>query len=321
MTRCTRKLSPFIASYCFALHRIAPRCSTMEEAISQEESNEEYWSALLNKYHLGITAQEFLKNLQITVAHQGRISQTQQRSTDWFDQRQHRLTASNFGAALGHSPYERPMQVIKKMLWPQRQARTFVAQQWGIDHEDQAVGIYRTFMQKQVHADFHVAHQGLYVSQKYFFLGGSPDGVVIDPSLPVGQQRGLLEIKCPFKKTFYPEIPLFYYDQIMGVMGLMDLRFADFVVWTPEETQIRRFAFDPVYFAQMIQQLETLYFTEYMPRYLMKQAHLLKEGELDAVLQIAACPTLDSAASVADAMDTSEDSATSATTASVGRST
>jgi len=257
-----------------------------------EHEHEAYWASLVAKYQLGDVAQAHLQSLRVSLVNQDRISETQQRSVHWFHQRQHRITASNFGAALGHSPYERPLGVVKKMLWPQaNQSGTFQAQQWGIDHEDQAVALYVKYMQKQVHPNFAVAHQGLYVSQKYCFLGGSPDGVVMDPSLPPEQQRGLLEIKCPFKKTLYPEIPVMYYDQIMGIMGLMQLTYADFVVWTPTTMQIRRFEFNAAYFARMLEQLEHLYFTEYMPRYLMKQAHLLAEGELDPVLHVSAWPT------------------------------
>jgi hypothetical protein len=99
--------------------------------------------------------------------------------------------------------------------------------------------------------------------------------------------RFLLEIKCPFSRKLYPHIPHYYYDQIQGIMGILQLQYCDFVVWTPEKTQIRRYEFNSSYWKQVLfPRLFQFYMDEYLPRLIMKEDGTLKKGELEPTFHI-----------------------------------
>lgn len=68
--------------------------------------------------------------------------------------------------------------------------------QWGIDHEKDALKDYLT-LQNAV-SDVTVEASGLTIYPTHAFLGATSDGWVNDKSMPVENQRGLLEIKCPY---------------------------------------------------------------------------------------------------------------------------
>jgi hypothetical protein len=73
-----------------------------------------------------------------------------------------------------------------------------------------------------------------------------------------------------------------YYDQIQGSMGFLGIPWWDFVVWTPQQTQIRRVEFDKEYFDQeLFPRIETFYMTEYLPRAVLKRQGLLQPGKID----------------------------------------
>ena len=47
-------------------------------------------------------------------------------------------------------------------------------------------------------SDVTVSPHGLTLLPEYPYIGASSDGTVIDKSMPVGSQEGVLEIKCPY---------------------------------------------------------------------------------------------------------------------------
>ena len=68
--------------------------------------------------------------------------------------------------------------------------------QWGIDHEERARQDYIKLMREV--SDVTVSPHGLTLLPEYPYIGASSDGTVIDKSMPVGSQEGVLEIKCPY---------------------------------------------------------------------------------------------------------------------------
>ena len=222
---------------------------------------------------------EFLKSVAISVADQKTIMQTPQRSDQWHTYRAKRITASNFGAIVGVNPFASPKSALKNMLWPRR--FTCAATEWGTKYEDTAARIFQTEMvQKRPELGIaSVQFPGLIVSPEKPYFGCSPDGIVVMKS---GRRKGL-EIKCPFAKKLYPVIPAYYYAQIQGTCGLLNLESYFFQVWTPQETVIEEYAFDRDYYFQfLIPRMEKFYFEEYMPLAILKHKGLLPEGSVVA---------------------------------------
>ena len=156
----------------------------------------------------------------------------QQRTDAWFKARRGKLTASNFGAALGVSPYMSKKKLFQVMYESSGgkckpfDTVTNVACEWGTNNEPNALMEYMAMTGNQVEQDFFAIHPTL------TWLGGSPDGLVGDD--------GMIEIKCPYKKELYPTIPHHYYPQVNGLLEITGRDWCDFVVWTPEEIQITR---------------------------------------------------------------------------------
>ena len=111
---------------------------------------------------------------------------------------------------------------------------------------------------------------GLVLHPMYRFLGASPDGEVIDPS--VADMHGLLEIKCPasaFNNDLTPAEacgdPSFFcilrdntvtlkrshasYTQIQGQLAVTGLQWCDFFVWTGPQRMCERIEFDKDFWA------------------------------------------------------------------------
>jgi len=243
---------------------------------------------LVDKYNLDDDEKKVVESLVIDESQREQISQYEQRSEEWQAARVKLLTASLFGAARGHCEYTSRLQLLRNMLW--RDFKGNIATEWGTKHEAEAVDLYIRFQRKNLGLrddQFTVTHTGLQVSLEHPWIGVSVDGQVFDDSQPDGRKHGLLEIKCPFGKKLYPFIPSQYYDQIQGMMGFLNLPWTDFVVWTPTQTQIRRFNFDKIYFEQeLFPRLEQFYFTEFLPRLVKKDKGLIVAPYIDPIIEI-----------------------------------
>lgn len=228
---------------------------------------------------------EFITNLQVSNADILRIMNYEQRTDEWLESRKGRITASNYGSATYHNKYCSPHGLIKQMLW-----KTFkgnFATEYGTKNEPVASDVYEKFMRKHLdeggkkHVNFKVDYPGLIVNFKNPWIACSPDGLPLE-----GLIRFLLEIKCPIGKKFYPHIPHYYFDQIQGIMGLLNLPYCDFVVWTPDKTQIRRYKFDNLYWETcLFPKLKSFYMDEYLPRHILKMKNLLPENCIDVPIE------------------------------------
>ena len=126
-----------------------------------------------------------------------------------------------------------------------------------------------------------------------FWLAASPDGMVYDRNFD--NAPGLIEIKCPYTKrnaklhelfedkNFYLEKdelgnPVLkrghhfgYFTQIQMAMGLSQVKYCDFIVFTFKCIVIIRTNFDEEYFEKLITTLNTFYKTYYLPKILETQ--------------------------------------------------
>lgn len=239
-----------------------------------------------------ITPDDVLRKLQVTQEQADAIGHIPQGSQAWLDARKNRITASNFGAAVGMNKYKSPKGLLKDLLW-----NTFkgnAATRWGSEHEDIARDAYVARVRADIAAgeseytSIRVEETGLHVNPDRAWMGSSPDGVVHVTRRDGSAHKFLLEIKCPFRKQFYdPPVPTYYNCQIQGVMANMDLPYCDFVVWTPSGMQVTRVDFDACFWeTTLLPGLHRFYHTMYLPMAVAKHNGDLEPGETAIVLKL-----------------------------------
>ena len=254
-----------------------------------------------------VTEEEFLKDLQLTEEECKQVVSADQRTDLWYKSRKHRITASNYGAAVGLHKYCNRTELVRRMLW----SHIFQGNEntaWGTEKEPVACEEYEQYMRTvKGRPKLYVEETGLHIKPANPWIGVSPDGLVHDVDDDGSDMLWLLEIKCPWslknrKKgegDFYPvvdlpygdkegapngrtgPIPPYYYCQIQGVMGILNLPYADFAVWTPEELQVTRFQFDKRFFDEYLYpNLKDFYFHHYVPAALDYLNHRLQPGNV-----------------------------------------
>jgi len=228
------------------------------------------------------------QSIQITPQQANEISQCEQKSEKWLEYRALRLTASNFGTAAGHNPYCSPEKLLKQRIWNIREPSN-AAMEYGTKLEDPTRDLYIAFRKKQnpqKKNTFKVDNQNLVVLPHEPYLGYSPDGIVHD--VENGKEvTFLLEIKVPFRKGFYGLIPLYYYDQIQGIMGIANYPYCDFVVSTPKYTRIQRFEYNEKYWKQILKpRLENWFMKRFLPRLAWKELKKIDYGEINPSIKI-----------------------------------
>lgn len=142
---------------------------------------------------------------------------------EWHAERANRLTASQFGAALGLNPFCSPQK-----LWRIKVGLEVVETnhhiQRGIDNEQQALFDY------SLETGYWVDEVGMVVHPAHNWLACTPDGLVGD--------SGLVEAKCPATLKLYP--PEYHLAQIQGQLEITDRDWCDYCQWTPYGTALIR---------------------------------------------------------------------------------
>ena len=216
--------------------------------------------------------EKLFQSLYLGPEDRARMANLEQGSEEWLEARRNRLTGSNFGAAVGHNKFKSPLQLAHEMLYENFEGNE--ATRWGNAHEQVACHEY-ILAKKQLlctggnedDVDFSVSHSGLNPHESKHWLAVSPDGHVRENGV-----TAILEIKCPFKRKLYPEIPPYYMDQIQGIMGVLSVPWTDFCVWTPDEFSIQRVAFNKEYWeSRLYPGLERFYHEVFIPAYLDRE--------------------------------------------------
>lgn len=140
-----------------------------------------------------------------------------QGTPEWHAQRIKRLTASQFGAALGLSPFSSRQELWRQLTGRSEPFAGNPATDWGTLHEPDAKHAFEV-------------DTGLLVLPAPFvpledWSGCSPDGYV--------EGNGLVEFKCPYSQRIPDEVPEHYMAQIIGQLGITGRDFCWFGVWTP----------------------------------------------------------------------------------------
>lgn len=160
------------------------------------------------------------------------LPQPAQRSKEWYDYRYNRITASDMAAAIDLNPYEPVESFILKKCDPNFPFHDNATVFHGKKYEPTATMIYEHIYNSRVF-EF-----GALPSDKYSFLGASPDGICSKYTLDnkFSDRLGrMLEIKCPVTREIITNgkiegeiCPFYYYCQVQQQLVCCELDSCDF---------------------------------------------------------------------------------------------
>ena len=217
-----------------------------------------------------------------------RMTVNQRSCKEWFQYREKRLTASNI-----HRIFIRKRQFDNLVKQPAETSSKKLSDmarrklKHGVQYKGTAREKYHDILKYKFQRHVKVKESGFVINPSLFWLGASPDGFVVD-GIPTDLKMGLIEIKCPETKKnctpteamqdsgFYFELvdgkPKLekhhssgYYSQVQLQLGLTQLPYCDFVVYTFKGIIISRIAFNREYFSQLVTSASEFYFKWYLP--------------------------------------------------------
>ena len=135
------------------------------------------------------------------------------------------------GQAIGLTPWGSPKVLAKALIADSKpvdldkpkKAQFMGPLQWGTNMEPNGLLEYMTVTGKVVE------ETGFWQHPHLDWIGGSPDGLV--------GEDGLVEIKCPYTRKVYEEVPPYYYCQINALMEISGRQWCDLCVWTPTDVK------------------------------------------------------------------------------------
>lgn len=165
---------------------------------------------------------KIIKNLKL-------IKQPEQRTPEWYEFRNNRLTASDLGTVIGVNPYENYDSIIKKKCGFEKPFYMNKSILKGIKYEDVIIQIYKYLHNVDVFEYGCIGHPNI----NHF--GASPDGIVDSNSKNKNYIGRMLEIKCPSSREITGFIPDYYLAQVQGQLEVCNLDYCDFVECKIEE--------------------------------------------------------------------------------------
>lgn len=137
--------------------------------------------------------EEFMNGLNITAEIRNGIEEEtrdQSVSLSWTRVREKKITASSCHRVISYTGRASPKNVVKDII----RSRSFstAATRYGLENEEHARDTYAEGIRN---TGATVLRSGFCICPNKGFIGASPDAII----LQTNGQKGLLEIKCPFK--------------------------------------------------------------------------------------------------------------------------
>ena len=151
------------------------------------------------------------------------IKQPVQRSKEWYEYRNNRLTASDLGTALNINPYSKRNKLIAKKCGYDEPFFEGPAIRHGVKYEDVAIHIY------EKRNNVSVFEYGCIPHPTIPHFGASPDGICDIDSKNKNFIGRMLEIKCPKSRIINEFVPEHYELQVQGQLEVCGLDFCDFL--------------------------------------------------------------------------------------------
>lgn len=178
----------------------------------------------------------------------------EQRSKKWFAARKNRITGSAVGAILGLSPWQKPSDVMRRMvreyLGEPSEFNGNPATEYGTRNEPNALIDYQMESGQKYEECGFILHSD--------WLGASPDGLIGDD--------GLVEIKCPFglRNDADPQFKSIseqphYYAQIQIQLLATNRKWCDLYQWSAYGSRLETVNFDPIWIEETLPKLKAFY--------------------------------------------------------------
>lgn len=154
-----------------------------------------------------------------------------QQSNEWYEARIGKLTASRFADIMGGVEARKryACEILQEIVTDEYQSKASTeAMLYGSEMERYAVDVY------EHETGYTTLECGLFVSDKYPFVGASPDRLI--------GFDGLLEVKCPYY-TYNHVYAIYYsaYDkhkaQVQGQLMVTERDWCDLVSYDPRFTE------------------------------------------------------------------------------------
>lgn len=146
-----------------------------------------------------------------------KLPKVAQRSTEWFDMRKNKLTASDLAQAIGRGKYGNRKTLISRKAFPEEYPfKTAAAMTWGTMFEEMGIRCYQQNVNPVKMYEF-----GMIPHTSIYCFGASPDGIT---------ETGLMvEMKCPMTRQCDNTVPEHYYIQIQGQLATCELTWCDYI--------------------------------------------------------------------------------------------
>jgi putative phage-type endonuclease len=155
-----------------------------------------------------------------TLSHLLSTPQVEQRSSEWYEMRRGRLTASAIAEALGQGKYRSKNTLLKSKAFPELDkpfdSYSSPPLRHGIILEDMSARCYQ-----QRRGNIKIHNFGMIPHPDMSCFGASPDGI--------NELGIMIEIKTPYKRKVGGEVPHEYMLQMQGQMAVCGLKECDFV--------------------------------------------------------------------------------------------
>jgi hypothetical protein len=209
----------------------------------------------------------------------------QRENPTWFLQRSCRLTASRFYDICVVK--EEPCIIFgnhnNKTIWED-------AMNYGIIYEATGLRTLSRFLEK------NLSPCGLFISEDYPFIAGSPDAVIRNEK---GQVECCIEIKCPYTSRFSCEPPKYilkdnetgmytldrnsrYFHQIQGQMFVTNCNTCIMGIYTPDKTYVLQIDRDQMFIEEMLKKLVN-YYMNHCYKYLVEQKVKIPQNIIDCI--------------------------------------
>lgn len=203
------------------------------------------------------------------------LTKNQSSSSEWFEERRTRLTASNFGLVCNRKPQSLSAPVVNKLLYT---SFTSHSTRYGRIHEATAL------KQVEERLGVSVERSGLFIDHELPFLAATPDGLI--------GEDGIVEVKCPSTGSNMTPDQLIadkkgvvgsfwkqsktgtqninkrhqYYFQIQGQLHISRRKYCIFAIWTPLGLKLEKIAKDNGFWREeMVSKLEKFYLNCLLP--------------------------------------------------------
>jgi len=178
----------------------------------------------------------------------------EQRTKEWFIQRQKKITGSNIGAILGCDPFRKPSDVMRAMvrdaLGAESEFKGNIATEYGTKFESFAQADF------EMETGLNVTETGFHIHSELEWLGASPDGLIGDDAV--------LEIKCPYGKRDSNDFKSIieqphYYAQMQIEMFCTGRKKCHFYQWSSAGSSIDMVQLSATWLAENLPKLKSFY--------------------------------------------------------------